>query len=77
MDKELQDYYNHYFDLFASNGWQQFVQEINETLSSVNDLSAITDANEFFFRKGKVDVYRQIVAFKDLIERSYKEYEDA
>lgn len=77
MDKELQDYFNNYFDLFASNGWQQFVQEINETLSSVNDLGAISDANEFFFRKGKVDVYRQIVAFKDLIEQSYKEYEDA
>lgn len=73
MDKELEKYYNNYFDLFASEGWLQFVQEITEALSSVNDISTIQDANEFFFKKGKVDVYTQIVNFKDLIERSYQE----
>lgn len=77
MDKELRQYYDNYFDLFASNGWQQFVQEITETLSSVNDLSAINDANEFFFRKGKADVYRQLLCFQQMMEQSYEEQENA
>lgn len=73
MDKELEQYYDNYWDLFASNGWQQFIQEVTETLSSINDISSISDANEFFLRKGKVSVYTQLVNFQDMIERSYKE----
>jgi hypothetical protein len=76
MDRELEQYYDNYWDLFASNGWKQFVQEVTEACSSVNDITAINDANEFFFRKGKVEVYNQLLNFKDMIERSYAELQN-
>lgn len=77
MDKELQRYFENYFDLFASAGWTQFIEDLTDTLQSVDDIESIHDANEFYNRKGQIQILRRILNFKDMIEQSYKEQTDA
>lgn len=74
MDKELQDYFDNYFMMFASDGWKQLMEEMQDALETVNDLTMTADANDFYFRKGKVDIYRQLLAFQDLINQSFEEH---
>jgi hypothetical protein len=73
MDKELERYYETYFDLFASEGWKQFIEDTEGDINLVSDLMSVKDANDLYYRKGQLETLNRIVNFKELIERSYKE----
>lgn len=76
MDKGLEQYYLNYFDLFMTEGWRQFVEDIKETHESVNNLQNIKDSEDFYYKKGQEEILRRFLNFKDLIESSYKETQD-
>lgn len=73
MDKELERYFEIYFDLFASEGWKQFIEDTEGNINLVSDLMSVKDANDLYYRKGQLETLNRIVNFKELIERSYKE----
>jgi len=73
MDKELERYFTIYFDLFASEGWKQFIEDTEGNINLVSDLMSVKDANDLYYRKGQLETLNRIVNFKELIERSYKE----
>ena len=37
LDRELQKYYEDYFDLFSRPGWKMFEEELGETLQNLRD----------------------------------------
>jgi hypothetical protein len=76
MDKELEKYYEAYFDLFNTKGWKQFLADLNDNAINLNDVSSIKDANELFYRKGKLEALTLILNFKAYIENAYKEVQD-
>lgn len=76
MDKDTEQYYNNYWDLFASEGWKQFIEDIEENRTLMSDLMAVKDANDLFYRKGQLEILNRIVSLKELLERSYKEAQD-
>lgn len=73
MDKDLATYFETYFDLFASEGWKQFIEDTEGNINLVSDLMSVKDANDLYYRKGQLETLNRIVNFKELIERSYKE----
>jgi hypothetical protein len=73
MDKELQEYYEHYFDLFASKGWKQFIEDMESNREALSDMMTVKDANELFFRKGQLHVLNTMLNFKETIEAAYEE----
>ena len=73
MDKDLTKYFETYFDLFASEGWKQFIEDTEGNINLVSDLMSVKDANDLYYRKGQLETLNRIVNFKELIERSYKE----
>lgn len=73
MDKDLERYFETYFDLFASEGWKQFIEDTEGNINLVSDLMSVKDANDLYYRKGQLETLNRIVNFKELIERSYKE----
>ena len=73
MDKELERYFETYFDLFSSEGWKQFIEDTEGNINLVSDLMSVKDANDLYYRKGQLETLNRIVNFKELIERSYKE----
>ena len=72
MDKDTQTYFDHYFDLFASQGWKQFIEDMEGNRDLMSDLMTVKDANDLFYRKGQVDVLNRIVNFQDSIENAHK-----
>lgn len=77
MDKELEQYYEAYFDMFNTKGWKQFMEDMEGNQESLNMVLTIRDANDFYQRKGKLEVLNLILNFKSYIENSYKEAQDA
>lgn len=72
MDKDTQQYFDRYFDLFASEGWKQFIEDMEGNRDLMSDLMTVKDANDLFYRKGQVDVLNRIVNFQDSIENAHK-----
>jgi hypothetical protein len=72
VDKDTQQYFDRYFDMFASEGWKQFIEDMEGNRELMSDLMTVKDANDLFYRKGQVDVLNRIVNFQDSIENAHK-----
>ncbi len=72
MDKDTQQYFDRYFDMFASEGWKQFIEDMEGNRDLMSDLMTVKDANDLYYRKGQVDVLNRMVNFQDSIENAYK-----
>lgn len=72
MDKDTQQYFDRYFDMFASEGWKQFIEDMEGNRDLMSDLMTVKDANDLYYRKGQIDVLNRMVNFQDSIENAYK-----
>ena len=79
MTREEEQYYEHYFDLFLTTGWKQFVEEIQEILDS-HRIEDIRDDKQLAYTKGERSALHRITRFEGGIKNSYSlilEREDA
>lgn len=77
MDKQLEQYFNNYFDLFGTDGWKQLMEELNNNAVGVNNLQATKDSEDMYFRKGQLNVLASILNLQNTIEASHKEASEA
>jgi hypothetical protein len=73
MDKDTQDYFNNYFDMFATEGWKQLIKETENMGILANSVEATTDANDLFFRKGQLQVISGILNLENAVEAAYQQ----
>ena len=73
IDPELQQYYERYFDLFASVGWRQLIEELEESLDTIDSISATKDVDDMFYRKGQLNILNHMINFESLIKNSFDE----
>ena len=76
MDKDTQDYFNNYFDMFATEGWKQLVKETENMGILANSVEATSDANDLFFRKGQLQVINGILSLEDAVDNAFKQGTD-
>jgi hypothetical protein len=72
MDKELEQYYNTYFDLFSSAGWQQYVQDVRDNRAMMSDVLTVRDGDDLFYRKGVLETLDRILNFESAIEAAHE-----
>jgi hypothetical protein len=77
VDKQLEQYFNNYFDLFGTDGWKQLIEELNNNALGVNNLQATKDSEDMYFRKGQLNVLASIINLQNTIEASHKEASEA
>jgi hypothetical protein len=70
----MQEYYDNYFALFATEGWKQFVKENQQSLDDLNKITSCPD-DEFQKRKGKCEVYATVCNFENFIRLSFEQIE--
>ena len=73
MDKELQEYYENAFDMMASKGWQDLLEDFSKLKANINDVTLTTDTQDLFFRKGQLDILDLILKRKEACEKVYEE----
>lgn len=77
MDKNLQDYYEEAFSMFASQGWKDLVEDMKALQSEVIKIENIKDEKDLWFRRGQQDILDLIVNRKQMCEKVYEELQNA
>ena len=75
MDKETEEYYSKYFDLFHNDGWKQLVEELRQNAMLINSVENTKDKEDLFIRKGQLKVLAYLLNFQSNIETSFEELE--
>jgi len=70
LDQELQQQYDHYFEMFATQGWKQFVEDL-EDISDNFRIEDIKDDVDLANIQGQLKVLKQILYFEDSIRRTH------
>ena len=70
MSPEEQKYYETYFDLFMTDGWKQFIEEINEILDR-HRIEDIKNETHLAFVKGERDALFRVRRFETGIKTAY------
>lgn len=73
MEKEVEQYYNIYFEFFRSDGWKQLTEELTEVAAHTNNVAIIKDAQDLFFRQGQLDILTWLLKFEDSINNNYED----
>ena len=70
MTREEELYYETYFDLFLTNGWKQFVSEIDESVSSYR-IEDLTNEKDLYLAQGNLQTLKRIASFEAGIRNAY------
>lgn len=72
MNKELQTYYENRFEMMATTGWQDLLEDLEVMLKATNSLDGLQTEQQLHFRKGEMSIMNWI---KTLRESSAEVYE--
>jgi len=53
MTPELQKYYEDRFSMMATQGWLDLIEDIDEMVNALNNLSAVEDEKKFTIQEGR------------------------
>ena len=70
MTPEDDLYFNNYFDLFLTDGWKQFVEEVITASSSIN-VRSISDEKELRYVQGQLNIVDNVTNWEASILNAY------
>ncbi len=73
MNQELQKYYEDRFDLFSRPGWADLMEDVENILIPLNNISTIADEKSLQFRKGEISILTWLKTLKSVSERAYED----
>ena len=73
LDKSLQKYYEDRFDLFSRQGWADLMEDVDNMLIPLNNVSTISDEKSLQFRKGEISILIWLKTLKGVSERAYED----
>ena len=76
MDKELEQYYESYLDLFMTDGWKNFVEDFQLAASELSNIRRVSTLEDMKFIQGKLEVIDNILNFETNIKNTFESYQD-
>ena len=73
IDKEVEEYYNKYFDLFTTDGWKQLIEELRQNALAINSVEATKDSDDLYMRKGQLNVLAYLLNFESTVNNNFEE----
>jgi len=73
MNPELQKYYEDRFDLFSRQGWADLIEDVDNMLIQLNNVSTIVDEKRLQFRKGEISILIWLQTLKSVSEKAYED----
>ena len=73
MTPELQKYYEARFDMFASQGWQDLMEDVAKMREATDTVSGITDLLKLGARQGELNIMYWLLTLKDVSEEAYRQ----
>jgi hypothetical protein len=73
MDKALQEYYEARFDMMASKGWQDLVEDMELVIKNYSNVMAIDTEKDLHKNQGRLDILLWLSNLKQESERAWEE----
>lgn len=73
MTIDEQKYYDNYLDTFLTEGWKQFVNDLQGSIDDLerNALASLSDERGLYRLKGRLEALTQLRNFEDSIKAAY------
>lgn len=72
MAPEIEKYYETYFDLFITDGWKQFVKDVEDNLSQF-DIRTVENSEDLRFKQGQLKVIDHVINWETLVRNAFDE----
>lgn len=73
MDSQLEKYYSDRFTMMATEGWKDLLEDIDNMIEPLNNISTIDDEKSLQFRKGELSILTWLKNLKQVSERAYED----
>ena len=73
MSPELQKYYENRFDMMSREGWKDLMDDIDNMIGSLNNISTIPDEKSLQFKKGELSILVWLKTLKQVSTQAYEE----
>ena len=73
MNPELQKYYESRFSMMATDGWGYLVEDIDNMVNALNNISVVQDEKDLQFKKGELSILTWLKNLREVSERAYEE----
>ena len=77
MDKDLQDYYEERFNMMATQGWIDLIEDIEKMMDVYKDINSVSDIESLYYKKGQLDILNWIATLKGTSEKAWEELQNA
>jgi hypothetical protein len=74
MTPDEQKYYDEYLEMFCTEGWRQFVNDLQGSIEDLerNAIASLRDEQSLYRLKGRLEALTQMRNFEDSIKASYE-----
>jgi hypothetical protein len=73
VDTQTETYFRHLKDMFNSEGWKIFLDDIRQGVANVNSVEMAKDEQDLYFRKGQLAVMANILNIEAQVEAAEAE----
>ena len=73
MTPELQRFYDQAFSMMATEGWQDFMEDIKKIADSYDKLSSVTETHPLDFRRGQLDILNWMLGLRTAYSSTYEQ----
>ena len=73
VDRELQQYYEEQFSMFATKGWVDFTEDMQNLYDAVYDINTVENLETLYFRKGQLDILNLLLERKKSYEAAWED----
>ena len=73
MTPELQKYYENRFSMMATDGWSDLIEDIDNMVNALNNISVVQDEKDLQFKKGELSILTWLKNLKEVSEIAYEE----
>lgn len=73
MNEELKKYYEARFDMFASQGWKDLIEDIDSRIESISSIKAVKDIEQLRQRQGELDTLDWLKSLPSLSREVYEQ----
>jgi hypothetical protein len=73
MTPELQKYYDERFSMMATQGWKDLLEDIDNMVNALNNISIVQDEKDLMFKKGELSILIWLKTLREVSERAFEE----
>ena len=77
ISKELELYYRNMYRMFASDGWKQLQEDLQNNAAVINSVELTKDNDDLRFRKGQLAVIASLLNLEAQIEAAEEQAKEA